>query len=69
MMTPRNTPHPAAHSDIVESDLLEILRTVIDARGGLSAIHRLLDDAKTMPEIRARFDQWQAEQRKNATKQ
>ena len=62
MMTPRKLPPPAEHSDIVEADLLEILQTVIDARCGLSAIHQLLDDAKTMSEIRARFVHWQAQQ-------
>ena len=65
MMTARNTPPPAAQSDIVESELLDMLQTVIDARCGLSAIHQLLDEAKTMAEIRARFAQWQAEQREN----
>lgn len=66
MMTPRNTtlpPPPAAQSDIVESELYDILQTVIDARCGLSAIHQILDEAKTMAEIRARFTQWQIEQR------
>lgn len=69
MMTSTNTPQPAAPSDIVESDLIEILQTVVDARGGLSAIHQLLDDARTMSEIRARFVQWQAEQRERDTRQ
>ena len=63
MMTPRNPPPPAAQSDIVESELYDILQTVIDARCGLSAIHQILDEAKTMSEIRARFAQWQADQR------
>ena len=66
MMTLRNPHPPAEHSDIVEADLLEILQTVIDARCGLSAIHQLLDDAKTMAEIRARFVQWQAKQQLKA---
>ena len=52
---------PSAKSDIVESELLAILETVIDAGNGLSEIHQLLDEARTMAEIRARFDQWQAD--------
>ena len=63
MIMTRNTPPPATHGDIVESELLDILQTVIEARCGLSAIHQLLDEAKTMPDIRARFNQWQIEQR------
>ena len=65
MMQSRNTPPPLEQSDIVESELLDILQSLIDARGGLSAIHQLLDGAKTMPEIRARFVQWQTEQRES----
>lgn len=65
MMPARNTSPPAAHSDIVESELLDMLQAVIDAHCGLSAIHRLLDEAKTMAEIRARFAQWQAAQREH----
>ena len=61
MMTARKTPPPATQSDIVEAELLGILQTMIDANCGLSAIHQLLDEAKTMAEIRARFAQWQAE--------
>jgi hypothetical protein len=64
MMPVRNTPPPAAQSDIDESELLDILQTVIDARCGLSAIHQLLDEAKTMSEIRTRFRQWQDAQHK-----
>ena len=56
-------PHPAAHTDIVESELQDMLKTIIDARCGLSAIHQLLDGAQTMSDIRARFSQWQAGQR------
>ena len=48
MIMTRNTLPPAAHGDIVESELLDILQTVIEARCGLSAIHQLLDEAKTM---------------------
>ena len=62
MMMARNTPPPAAQGDIVESELFDMLQTVINARCGLSAIHHLLDEAKTMSEIRARFIQWQADQ-------
>ncbi len=62
MMTARNIPQHAGHGDIVESELLSMLQTLIDAHCGLSAIHQLLDEAKTMPEIRARFARWQASQ-------
>ena len=65
MMPARNTSPPAAQSDIVESELLDMLQTVIDAHCGLSAIHQLLDEAKTMAEIRARFARWQADQREH----
>jgi hypothetical protein len=62
-MTARNTPPPAAaQSDIVESELSEILQTLVDANCGLSAIHQLLDEARTMAEIRARFARWQRDQ-------
>ena len=54
--------HPAAPTDIIESELEEILQTIIDARCGLSAIHQLLDGALTMADIRARFSEWQATQ-------
>ena len=63
MIMIQNTPPPAAHSDIVESELFDILQTVIEARCGLSAIHQLLDEAKTMSDIRTRFSQWQTDQR------
>ncbi|MBZ0068813.1 MAG: hypothetical protein K8F26_08360 [Thiobacillus sp.] len=63
MIMTRNTPPTAKHGDIVESELLDILQTVIEARCGLSAIHQLLDEAKTMSDIRIRFNQWQTEQR------
>jgi hypothetical protein len=65
MMPSRNPPPSAEQSDIVESDLLDILQTVVDARCGLSAIHQLLDGTKTMSEIRARFVQWQIDQRES----
>ena len=61
-MAPGNKPPSASQSDIVESELMEMLQAVVDARGGLSAIHQLLDEAKTMSEIRARFARWQASQ-------
>jgi len=67
MMTARNAPPHAERSDIVESELLDMLQTLIDAHCGLSAIHQLLEEAKTMPEIRARFAQWQASQREHDT--
>jgi hypothetical protein len=62
MVMARNPQPPATQSDIVESELLDILQTVIDAHCGLSAIHQILDEAKTMSDIRARFSQWQADQ-------
>lgn len=64
-MTARNTPPSPPRSDIVESELMEMLQAVVDARGGLSAIHQLLDEAKTMSEIRARYARWQAAQRES----
>lgn len=60
MTTAGKMPAPAERSDIVESELMDMLLTVIDARRGLSAIHRFLDEAKSMSEIRDRFAQWQA---------
>lgn len=53
---------PAAANDLVETELTDMLKTLIDARCGLSAIHQLLDGALTMDEIRARFDEWNAGQ-------
>jgi hypothetical protein len=63
MMKARNTLPATAHGEIVKSELLAILDTVVDAKSGLSAIHQLLDKAQTMSEIRDRFLRWQAEQR------
>ena len=57
-MIPNAAP-PPIRSDIEESELQDMLQTVIDARCGLSAIHQLLDGAQTMSEIRARFSQIQ----------
>ena len=59
MTHPSLIPHAA--SDIVESELRDMLKTIIDARCGLSAIHHLLDGALTMAEIRARYDQWKTD--------
>lgn len=56
----QNLSHPDAHCDIDESELEDILDTMIDARCGLSAIHRLLDGAHTMDDVRTRFNEWQA---------
>jgi hypothetical protein len=70
MAGPENSKTSASHSDIVESELLEILQQLVDAGCGLSAIHQLLDEATTMSEIRARFEAWQAGQKVGrATKQ
>ena len=63
IMSP-NTAPPAAHNDIEEAELLDMLQTVIDARCGLSTIHQLLDGAQSMSEIRARFSEWQSSQSK-----
>jgi hypothetical protein len=59
----QNSPPPASHSDIEESELQDMLQTIIDARCGLSAIHQLLDGAQSMSDLRARFSQWQADHR------
>lgn len=58
-MTAKNARPPAPPSQIVKSELQAMLQSVLDAHGGLSEIHQLLDDAKTMAEIRARFERWQ----------
>ena len=62
MIMTQNSMPTNKHGDIVESELLEILEAVIDSRTGLSAIHQLLDEAKTMSDIRSRFNQWQHNQ-------
>lgn len=62
MIMTQNTPPTHKHGGIVKSELLEMLETVIDSRSGLSAIHQLLDEAKTMSDIRSRFNQWQRNQ-------
>lgn len=62
MIMTQNSMPTNKHGDIVESELLEILEAVIDSRTGLSAIHQLLDEAKTMSDIRHRFNQWQRNQ-------
>ncbi len=62
MIMIQSTPPPAAHGDIVESELLDILQTIIETHCGLSVIHQLLDEAKSMSDIRTRFSQWQADQ-------
>ena len=49
-----------AQCDIDESELEDMLDTMIDARCGLSAIHRLLDGAQSMADVRIRFSEWQA---------
>ena len=55
-----NTPPHAAHGDIAKAELLAILDRLVEAKCGLSEIYRLLDKAKSMAEIRARFARWQA---------
>jgi hypothetical protein len=63
MMMTQSPPSPDEHNDIVESELQDILQSLIDARCGLSAIHQLLDGAQTMSDIRQRYRQWQEAQR------
>lgn len=58
-MNPLSFP-PDAPSDIEQSELKDMLNAIIDARGGLSAIHQLLDGAPSMAELRVRFEQWKA---------
>lgn len=58
-----------AQGAIVESELEDILDTMIDARCGLSEIHRLLDGAQTMTDVRKRFNAWQARQPDSQPKQ
>ena len=65
MSTAGKPPPHAAQGELVESELLQMLQSVVEARGGLSAIHQLLDGARTMSEIRTRFAEWQANQRVN----
>ncbi len=48
------------HGDLDAAELTAMLQTLIAARCGLSAIHHLLDEARTMAEIRARYIEWQA---------
>ncbi len=47
------------HGGMDAAELATMLNAIIEARGGLSAIHRLLDEAATMQEIRERFARWQ----------
>ncbi len=67
MMNTGNTLPHAAHSDIEQSELLDILDRVVEAKCGLSEIYQLLYKATTMSEIRARFARWQAEQQARAS--
>lgn len=60
MAKSENSIPPATHDDIEKSELMDMLQAVIASGGGLSAIHHLLDEAKTMSEIRSRFAEWQA---------
>lgn len=55
---------PPGPSDIVEAELRDMLKSIIDARCGLSAIHQLLDGAVTMAQIRTRYARWKATQPK-----
>jgi hypothetical protein len=63
MMKSANTIPQAARDDIVQAELLDILQAIIAAGGGLLAIHRILDEAKTMNDIRTRYIQWQTDTR------
>ncbi len=66
MMNPGNPPPRAVQGDIDAAELSAMLQTIIEARCGLSAIHHLLDDARTMSDIRERFVQWQSERQEQA---
>lgn len=59
----RNTTSNALHDDMAKRELLDILQVVIAEGGGLSAIRQILDEAKSMPDIRARFAAWQSTRR------
>jgi hypothetical protein len=58
-----NTIPQATRDDIVKAELLDMLQAIITAGGGLLAIHRILDEAKTMSDIRTRYIQWQSDKR------
>jgi hypothetical protein len=63
-MTKSAKPVPqAARDGIIQAELLDMLQTIITAGGGLLAIHRILDETKTMTDIRSRYRQWQSEKR------
>jgi hypothetical protein len=49
----------AFESDEEKAELLRILDTIISDGGGLLTIHHILNGARTMSEIRTRFDEWQ----------
>ncbi len=50
------------HGDLDAAELMAMLQTLIAARCGLSAIHHLFDEARTMADIRARYAEWQTTQ-------
>lgn len=64
MIPSGNPPSRTAQGDLDTTELAAMLQTIIQAQCGLSAIHHLLDEARTMSDIRARFVEWQAAQRK-----
>jgi hypothetical protein len=63
-----NTIPQAARGGIVKVELLDILQAIITAGGGLLAIHLILDEAKTMTDIRTRYIQWQTDKRAVSSK-
>jgi hypothetical protein len=58
-----NTSPNALLDELEKRELLEMLQVVIAEGGGLATIRLILDEAKTMPDIRARFAAWQSTRR------
>jgi len=61
MSNSKNTPQRAQHANLEKTELLNMLDAVITKGGGLLSIHHILNDARSMADIRARFGQWQTE--------
>jgi hypothetical protein len=58
-----NTSPNTLLDDLAKRELLDMLQVIIAEGGGLSAIRLVLDETKSMPEIRARFAAWQTDRR------
>lgn len=58
-----NTSPNALLDEHAKRELLDMLQVVISEGGGLSAIRLILDETKSMPDIRARFAAWQSNRR------